>query len=49
MCGLMTYGRKQWDHLDKEIRKLLPIVHDAMVQFTPMIDEDAAAFNDFMV
>lgn len=49
MCGLMTYGRKQWDHLDKQIRSLLPTVHDAMVKFTPMIDDDAAAFNEYMV
>ncbi|KAF4527487.1 hypothetical protein B566_EDAN014541 [Ephemera danica] len=41
-------GSLQWDHLDKEIRRLLPTVHDAMIKITPIIDDDAAAFNEYM-
>ncbi|XP_065349853.1 formimidoyltransferase-cyclodeaminase-like [Cloeon dipterum] len=48
MCGLMTFGRKQWDHLDQTMRKILPETHDAMKSLIPMIDSDSDAFNQYM-
>jgi len=49
MCGLMTFGRKQWDHLDETMRAVLPDTHRAMKDLIPMVDSDSDAFNQFMV
>jgi formiminotetrahydrofolate cyclodeaminase len=49
MCGLMTFGRKQWDHLDLTMRSVLPDTHKTMKDLIPMVDADSDAFNQFMV
>ena len=49
MVGQMTYGKRQWDEFDSEMRKLIPVVTDASVDMIKMIDADTDAFNDYMV
>lgn len=49
MVGQMTYGKRQFEQVDSNIRQLLPIVYDAMIKSIPMIDADTDAFNDYMV
>jgi hypothetical protein len=49
MCGLMTFGRKQWDHLDQTMRSVLPDTHKTMKYLIPMVDADSDAFNQYMV
>jgi glutamate formiminotransferase/formiminotetrahydrofolate cyclodeaminase len=49
MVGQMTYGRRQWDELDSQMRKLIPVVTDASADMIKMIDADTDAFNDYMV
>lgn len=49
MAGQMTYGKRQFEAVDEAVRKLLPPLHDAMIQAVPMIDADTDAFSDYMV
>jgi glutamate formiminotransferase/formiminotetrahydrofolate cyclodeaminase len=48
MMGWMSYGNKKFEHLDAEMRKNIPPLHEAMKQLLPMIDADTNAFNDYM-
>ena len=49
MVGQLTYGKRQWESLDGQMRKLIPIVDSASRRIIPMIDADTDAFNDYMV
>ena len=48
MMGWMSYGNKKFEHLDAEMRKFIPPLHDNMKKLIPMIDADTNAFNDYM-
>lgn len=48
MVGLMTYGKRQWEHLDKNMRRIIPEFHKTMKEVIPIIDADTAAFSDVM-
>ena len=54
-CGLgtmvskLTYGKRQWEHLDSRMRAIIPRLHTAMLSIIPMVDADTDAFNDYMV
>uniref|UniRef100_T1JH96 Formimidoyltransferase-cyclodeaminase n=1 Tax=Strigamia maritima TaxID=126957 RepID=T1JH96_STRMM len=48
MVGLMTYGKKQWEHLDGQMRKLIPVIHKTMKDIIPIIDADTHAFAEYM-
>jgi glutamate formiminotransferase / formiminotetrahydrofolate cyclodeaminase len=48
MMGWMSYGSKKFEHLDAEMRKLIPPLDEAMKKLIPMIDADTNAFNDYM-
>jgi len=53
-CGLgsmvskLSYGKRQWEHLDSRMRKVIPVLHQAMMDIIPLIDADTEAFNDYM-
>ena len=49
MVGFLTYGNKKFHHLDGQIRKLLPPFYQTMKDLMPLVDADAAAFNEYMV
>lgn len=49
MVGQLTYGKRQWETLDGEMRQLIPIFHLACQEMSGYIDEDTNAFNDYMV
>jgi glutamate formiminotransferase/formiminotetrahydrofolate cyclodeaminase len=49
MVGQMTYGKRQWDEFDSQMRKLIPVVTSASTDMIKMIDADTNAFNDYMV
>ena len=49
MVSKLSYGRKQWEHLDSKMRRVIPSLHSAMLQLLPLIDADTDAFNDYMV
>ena len=52
-CGLgamvakLTYGKRQWEQFDGQMRKLLPPLNSTMLDIIDMIDADTNAFNDF--
>jgi glutamate formiminotransferase/formiminotetrahydrofolate cyclodeaminase len=48
MVGWMTYGKKKFEDKDAIMRRLIPPLHNAMIDLIPMIDEDTRAFNDFV-
>lgn len=49
MVGQMTYGRRQFDHLDSTMRRLIPPFHAASAQLIPLVDADAQAFAAYLV
>ncbi|XP_006824669.1 formimidoyltransferase-cyclodeaminase-like [Saccoglossus kowalevskii] len=49
MVGWMTYGNKKFHGLDKDMRAIIPSLHEAMHDLLPMIDADTTAFNQYMV
>ncbi|EPY90096.1 hypothetical protein CB1_000052003 [Camelus ferus] len=48
MVGLMTYGRRQFEHLDATMRRLIPPFHAASAKLTAMVDSDARAFEAYL-
>lgn len=48
MVGQMTYGRRQFEHLDSTMRRLIPPFHEASAQLTSLVDADAQAFNAYI-
>lgn len=49
MAGLMTYGRRQFEHLDATMRRLIPPFHAASAELTALVDADARAFQAYLV
>ncbi len=49
MVGQLTYGKRQWESLDKEMRELIPILDETSKDMIGDIDADTQAFNDYMV
>lgn len=49
MAGLMTYGRRQFEHLDVTMRRLIPPFRAAVAELTAMVDADARAFEAYLV
>lgn len=49
MAGLMTYGRRQFEHLDATVRRLVPPFHAAAAALTKLVDADARAFRAYLV
>ena len=45
----LSYGKRQWEHLDSRMRVIIPRLHSAMLSIIPMVDADTDAFNDYMV
>jgi len=48
MVGWLTYGNKKFEALDSQMRKLIPPLRQAMLDFIPMVDADTNAFSGFM-
>lgn len=48
MAGLMTYGRRQFEHLDATMRRLIPPFHMAAAALTRLVDADARAFEGYL-
>ncbi|XP_030186087.1 formimidoyltransferase-cyclodeaminase [Lynx canadensis] len=48
MAGLMTYGRRQFEHLDATMRRLIPPFHAASAELTALVDADARAFQAYL-
>jgi len=48
MVGFLTYGNKKFADLDEQMRTLIPPLYQTMKQLLPFVDQDAAAFNEYM-
>ncbi len=48
MVARLTYGVRKFEHLDKDMRKIIPPLFDAANSLIPMIDADTDAFNDYL-
>lgn len=48
MVGQMTYGKRQWEKYDDQMRGLIPILHHTMKEIITYIDADTGAFNDYL-
>ncbi|XP_058152357.1 formimidoyltransferase-cyclodeaminase [Dasypus novemcinctus] len=48
MVGRMTYGRRQFEHLDAAMRRLIPPFHRASAELTALVDADAQAFAAYL-
>jgi len=48
MVGKLTYGKRKWEHLDGQMRKLIPAVDSAAKTFIAVVDDDTEAFNEYM-
>jgi formiminotetrahydrofolate cyclodeaminase len=49
MSSLLTYGNKKFEKLDAQIRELLPPFYEAHTQLVEMVDQDAKAFDSYVV
>ena len=48
MVGQLTYGKRQWESLDGQMRKLIPAFDAARQDMLTFVDADTNAFNDYM-
>ncbi len=48
MVGWLTYGRRKFEHLDEQVRSIIPVLEDTRKELTLMVDADTQAFNDYV-
>ncbi len=48
MVAKLTYGVRKFEHLEGQLRKIIPVLHDTTMKLIPMIDADTNAFNDYV-
>ncbi|MBU1108988.1 MAG: glutamate formimidoyltransferase [Candidatus Riflebacteria bacterium] len=48
MVAKLTYGVRKFEHLEGQLRKIIPGLHQAALGLIPMIDADTNAFNDYV-
>lgn len=48
MVAQLTYGVRKFEHLDSDMRRIIPPLNNATKDLIPMIDADTNAFNDYM-
>merc|ERR1712107_122374 len=48
MVGKLTYGKRQWESLDSQMRKIIPPLHAAMEELLKVVDNDTNAFSEYM-
>ncbi len=48
MVGWLTYGKRKFEHLDAEVRTVIPPLEEIRKELTEMVDADTQAFNDYV-
>lgn len=48
MVAWLTYGVRKFEHLDKNMREIIPALSKTTHELIPMIDADTNAFNDYI-
>ena len=49
MVGLLSYGKRQYEDSDAQMRKIIPPLHETMNLLLPCVDKDTEAFNEYMI
>lgn len=49
MSSYLTYGNRKFEKFDPQIREVLPVFHNAYNELMDLIDQDAIAFNSYVV
>ncbi|CAG7734064.1 unnamed protein product, partial [Allacma fusca] len=45
----LTFGKRQWEHLDDQMRQLIKPLYEAAEEIQPMIEADTVAFDLYVV
>ncbi len=48
MVARLTQGVRKFEHVENNMRKIIPTLYDVTNKLVPMIDADTNAFNDYM-
>jgi len=48
MVAKLTYGVRKFEAVDRQMRDIIPVLHDTVRHLIPMVDADTTAFNDYM-
>ncbi len=48
MVAQLTYGVRKFENVEKEMRKIIPILNKVTMELIPMVDADTNAFNDYV-
>jgi glutamate formiminotransferase/formiminotetrahydrofolate cyclodeaminase len=48
MVAKLTYGVRKFEHLEAQLRQIIPGLHETALGLIPMIDADTNAFNDYV-
>ncbi|HXK08248.1 MAG TPA: glutamate formimidoyltransferase [Vicinamibacteria bacterium] len=48
MVGWTTFGKRKFEGQDARMRRLIPVLHEAMKALLPMIDRDTRAFDAYL-
>ena len=48
MVAKLTYGVRKFESVDPQMRRVIPVLHDAVQGLIPMIDADTKAFEGYM-
>ena len=49
MASYLTYGNRKYEHLDEQIRELLPEFYKIQSELMLLIDQDALAYRSYVV
>ena len=47
--GLMSYGKREFESIDPQMRGVIPPLYETMEGLIPLIDSDSTAFSSYMV
>lgn len=48
MVAKLTYGVRKFEHLEPQLRNIIPVLHSVSHSLISMVDADTNAFNDYM-
>jgi len=48
MVANLTYGVRKFEHVDRQMRAIIPVLHRMTQELIPQIDADTSAFNEYM-
>lgn len=49
MVALLTYGKRQWEHMDEKMRQVIQPLYCGVDTLLPFVEADTSAFNAYVV